>query len=825
MVNANWFKIFIICLVIICLGFLSWQIVAMVETANSVKDYLKVAATCPNFSAFASDNVDHNYLTMKDSCTGLVWMSRPLPIYKTAGIEVQPGYVWQNAKNTCAGIAQVDGTSLFRLPTVEELLSLVKVSCDNASCTVNSDFFPADIDKTFANGYYWSANDFNEDASWATDNAGRDYKRSVNLLTGQVDSPVFGKDVQLNAWCVVARQPEIIERKFTSVTNQVISNGSQALGGSLRTVYNRKCAVATVDDDCSALSALAGTVACENNVAGDGNFYCVKTANINLTDIIVASCDPNYHVAADVCQLNPPSDNCGNSYIDLTPLPAELCDDGATLNGKPGQCNGTCSGCGLGYRIDSAKCVSNCGNGTVDLKPDNSLEICDNGALNGQTGKCNSTCTGCDAGYYNVNNVCTPNCGNGDIDLTPLPAELCDDGPDNGQPDKCNSTCNGCGTGFYLNSTTNECNYNCGNGTFEDPELCDDGVDNGQPGKCNTACTGCATGYHLEGKYCIADVIVYQCVGTLANATICPEPNATGLIADTNIELVTACADAVEKCEYTCNPDYIAFNNTCIELKCGDGVVTPGSPEICDDGDPLTGGKNGVFGYCNSTCTGIQGFGSPFFYDNFELPLTGWMQGYCPTGSVNCSWSRVIHPLGSTNYSLESIGGSDSSLYPRDYWVDRAGLNEKVDVDVLVMIDFPPAVGLKDAMLIARRSGSGTTENYYGLLTNNGSASDDPNILVRYKNGSQSILVTGPDVNITGRNWLRLQVYNDSATGNVVIRSKWWPEGQLMPTAWEMTYTDTDTTNNITTGGNVGLAGWKTNTLYFDNFQAYDYVP
>ncbi|MCX6744251.1 MAG: DUF2341 domain-containing protein [Candidatus Parcubacteria bacterium] len=469
MININWFKIFVIALMIACLGILSWQIVAMVETANTVKDYLKSGQTCPNF-------VDKNDLTMKDSCTGLVWMSRPLPIYKTAGLtDTQPGYIWQNAINTCEGLKTVDNKPLFRLPTVEELISLVKVRCDNTSCTVNPDFFPPDIDKTFANGYFWSANDFNEASSWATDNAGRDYKRSVNLLTGQVDSPVFGKDVHLNAWCVLARQPEIIERKFTSVTNQVIDNGSQATGGSLKTVYNRKCTAPATDDCSSKLGASCDAV----------SGYCIKSEAITFTTPIAVSCVtnilPGYHVAGSVCQINPQTNNCGNSAIDSTPT-QELCDDGSSYNGILGYCNGSCSGCfGTGFRIVSAKCVSNCGDNTINKNTANVTELCDNGA-------------------------------------------------DNGQPGKCNTTCDGCGTGYHINTTTHQCVSNCGNGTLDNNaagvlELCDDGTaSNGQADKCNNTCNGCATGYHLLGIVCTSDAAPPPAVGTAcANNFVCAQ--------------------------------------------------------------------------------------------------------------------------------------------------------------------------------------------------------------------------------------------------------------------------------------------------------------
>lgn len=413
--NIKWFKVFIICLVVITLGFLSWQLIAQIETINTVKTFLQGSPSCPNLVVMdgtvipnAAEVVD---LTMKDTCTGLVWMRRPLPNDRSSAAaedDVPPGYTWAMAKSDCEAIKlSTDGPSLFRLPTVEELMSLVKIQCPNNipsntnnNCTILSDYFPADItvtDRTFATGYFWAINDFNEAPSWKTDNAGRDYKRSVNLLTGQADSPVFGKDVRLNAWCIVDRQPEIIERKFTSVSSQILNDGIQdtgvqVTGGSLQTVYNRKCIVPATDD-CS--SKWTGA-SCD---ATSG--YCSKTETIDLAaqDNLVAVCNSGYHVEGSICVLNTAEQNCGNSRIDNTPT-EEACDDGVFYNGKTGQCNSTCSGCvDANFHLADNKCVPNCGDGNV-----NSSEVCDK--LNDY--RCNNNCTGCiQTNDILINGVCT----------------------------------------------------------------------------------------------------------------------------------------------------------------------------------------------------------------------------------------------------------------------------------------------------------------------------------------------------------------------------------------------------------------------------------
>jgi hypothetical protein len=142
------------------------------------------------------------------------------------------------------------------------------------------------------------------------------------------------------------------------------------------------------------------------------------------------------------------------------------------------------------------------------------------------------------------------------------------------------------------------------------------------------------------------------------------------------------------------------------------------------------------------------------------------------------------------------------------------------NLDVIVMADLPDST-LKDAFLIVRRSGSGTAESYYALRTNNGSSKNSPNVIERMKNGFSTILVsdtTDPLPNLVGQYWLRFQVYNEGE--NVVLNAMWWPVSSEMPTDWNLSVIDTDS-SKITGGGSVGLAGWVASTFYFDNYQVY----
>jgi len=307
MKNFSWFKIYIILVLIISLSFIGFNLLAQVEeTEFDLKYYIKggfdQASQCPNF-------VDKTELTMKDECTGLVWARYQLPTYHGA---IEPGYTWEEASSSCNGFMTDinDSQPLFRLPTVEELLTLVKYQCDGSECLASIEpSIIADGRPFFSGGVYWTINDFNEPDHWINPDAEpipgnpqRDYKRSVNLLTGEVDTPVFSHLFRLSTWCIVDRNPEIVEKKFTDVTTTAITNGQAATGGTLKTVYNRKC---QENDDC--LTVNVGT-SCED-IPDRGNL-CVKYDNYDASNMEarVIGCTeatPGYHIENNACVLNP----------------------------------------------------------------------------------------------------------------------------------------------------------------------------------------------------------------------------------------------------------------------------------------------------------------------------------------------------------------------------------------------------------------------------------------------------------------------------------------------------------------------------------------
>jgi len=194
--------------------------------------------SCPNFS------FDQDSITMRDECTGVVWAKTQLP---TSGElnDQTPGYTYQEASAACAALTPA---GRFRLPTVEEALTLLE--CDETGCTrsplvvqngENRDgsIIGPEFDDEFAGGVFWTSSDFDEPQGWRDD--GRDYHRSINLLSGEVDNPVFSKEVRLNAWCVVNRAP--YEENFKQ------TNAGYTI------TYNTSCAA---DTDCDSLKNITG---------------------------------------------------------------------------------------------------------------------------------------------------------------------------------------------------------------------------------------------------------------------------------------------------------------------------------------------------------------------------------------------------------------------------------------------------------------------------------------------------------------------------------------------------------------------------------------
>lgn len=190
-----------------------------------------------------------NSKIIKDACTNLYWHHIDLPLF-SVNSELE-GYTWQEAKDYCENLAvTTDGKSLLRLPTSDELLSLLDVPCSevsslpdittdylnqgcsplvrlNETARLQTDlnqqqtlvpnqnikyFYTQDYNRNntgvarirFADGIYWTADElaFNKGSDGILNADDMVAAVSINMYRGEVNNPLLNKDVRLNVRCI-----------------------------------------------------------------------------------------------------------------------------------------------------------------------------------------------------------------------------------------------------------------------------------------------------------------------------------------------------------------------------------------------------------------------------------------------------------------------------------------------------------------------------------------------------------------------------------------------------------------------------------------------
>jgi len=183
---------------------------------------------CPDLVA----NPLYGGYIVQDRCTGIFWAAQDEPV-DVDGTKANLGYDWTEANTACSGKLG----AAFRLPTVDELLTLVNLPCVNSA---NSECSTAEIQagtcacspiaddgafgtngqpyNYFANGSYWTATQYISNIRYANVNGSNNYDlaKSVNLLEGKVDDPVISKNISLNVRCVFNKEPWV--KGITSVS-------------------------------------------------------------------------------------------------------------------------------------------------------------------------------------------------------------------------------------------------------------------------------------------------------------------------------------------------------------------------------------------------------------------------------------------------------------------------------------------------------------------------------------------------------------------------------------------------------------------------------
>ena len=319
-------------------------------------------------------------------------------------------------------------------------------------------------------------------------------------------------------------------------------------------------------------------------------------------------------------------ENCSGegNCVEITGL-GEECDR-ASLNGTPKECpygpeTSTCSGC-------TKKCKKEpgipryCGDGVISS---DAGERCDKATYGAGIGPyyCSADCTevigSCGDGTIQENEVCDPkkegdpnspyctnnckkisgNCGDGEVNGN----EQCDKGDPangglNGNPDcpyGSDEACTACT--IDCKNTTGNARY-CGDGVTDEPfEACDSGkTNNGHYGYCKEDCSG-------MGPYCgdFEQNGSEQCDDG--------DPNKGGLNGNFNCpygkESCEVCTKFCKKAPGTttayCGDGILQRANCAGFLNC---VVTPGANESCDEGSQASGGHNGEYGHCSTSCTG-----------------------------------------------------------------------------------------------------------------------------------------------------------------------------------------------------------------------------
>lgn len=415
-------------------------------------------------------------------------------------------------------------------------------------------------------------------------------------------------------------------------------------------------------DGCVVCDSLCKSVAgavryCGNNAvdAGfencdDGNAVTEKCTYGSTSPCTV--CDSTCHSVSGEIQY------CGDNKLQGS----EQCDDGNNVVETCAYGQQSCTVCVAGC-VNGAGIPNFCGDGNLD-----NGEQCDNGASNGTDGICKINCT---FDYY---------CGDGEVNGS----EACDTGdvivtsldPDYPGYEVVIGCSNDCEREGYCGDNIRQARF----------EACDDGK-NGINDGCYDNCTADPRGsfdqgdkVQMHGWGCDPDtplthatihlefydknnVLRYQMDKVTDGSSEAPVQNLCGGGSNHRFTVLTPSISSnfsaypqpytVKAWVRSTNGDtdlYMGAKIFTLSQQCGDGYIE--SPEVCDDG-----ANNGVYNYCNTTCTGPGprcGDGiknGPEACDDGDSDNTDGCKNDCTLGT--CDHRLYVYGSASGNFSIE----------------------------------------------------------------------------------------------------------------------------------------------------------------------------
>jgi len=188
-------------------------------------------------------------------------------------------------------------------------------------------------------------------------------------------------------------------------------------------------------------------------------------------------------------------------------------------------------------------------------------------------------------------------------------------------------------------------------------------------------------------------------------------------------------------------------------------------------------------------------FHTPFATDTVDAPPSGWTARGATTDST---WLVKAKSGAEGGQVLEHTSSADALRL-----LSWDNLDSEADVELLgrMRSSYNTSTAATQLTLVARASGAAGAENNYQAQLRYSSLTNNKALrLVRYSNGTLTVLDTVSALNLPANTWvwLRFRVQGDQLT------TRYWLDGEDEPTTWQQTKTD----STITTGGWAGLGNF-----------------